>query len=451
MKLISDLKSLATSPGFLKLLSVRLVSQCGDGMFQVGLASLFFFNPARASDVGTVALSLVVMLLPFSLIGPFTGPFIDRWPRRQILLWGNILRAGLTAAILGVLFAQIDWLVYLLALITLGINRILLSTLSAGLPKVVESKERLLVANSIVPTLGGASTAIGAVLGFLLRLFLPTETGQQIGALIAAIALYCGGAAVASRLGRQELGPDKPVREKFGKALVSAARELGEGVRYLMKRGTPAAALTTMSLHRFVYGMQLITIILAGRNLYADPADATAGIASFGALMGAMVAGHGLSIVLTPLAHERMRPATWIVCCLLGGTAGQILIAASSEYVIVLAGIFIFGVGVQGAKIAVDTIVQADTHDRFRGRAFSIYDVLFNLAECVAAGVCVLVLPDIGWSRPVQISLIVFVWAVAALYSFETRRLGGQPRPVLPEEATSESTDPAPTRAVASQ
>ena len=45
-----------------------------------------------------VASALVVMLLPFSVVGPFTGPFIDRWRRRQTLLAGNLLRAGLIVA-----------------------------------------------------------------------------------------------------------------------------------------------------------------------------------------------------------------------------------------------------------------------------------------------------------------------------------------------------------------
>ena len=95
-----------------------------------------------------------------------------------------------------------------------------------------------------------------------------------------------------------------------------------------------------------------------------------------------------------------------------------------------MAGLFIFGIGVQGAKIAVDTIVQSDTADAYRGRAFSIYDVLFNVAECVAAGVAILVLPNIGWSRPVQIALIVFVWTVALGYNYLVGKLGDQPRDV---------------------
>ena len=213
-------------------------------------------------------------------------------------------------------------------------------------------------------------------------------------------------------------------------ALAAAAGDLVAAARYLVRRGTPGLALTAMALHRFVYGMEVITLILMSRNLLAAPGDADAGLEVFGALMGAMVAGHGLAVVLTPLAHERVAPSTWIVVCLVGGTAGQLVLVATHARAAVVAGVLVFGAGVQGAKIAVDTTVQADTADAYRGRAFSIYDVLFNTAECAAAGAAVLVMPAVGWSRGVQAALVVFVWTVALVYRNRVGALGGRPRPV---------------------
>ena len=213
-------------------------------------------------------------------------------------------------------------------------------------------------------------------------------------------------------------------------ALAATAGDLGSAIRYLVRRGTPGLALTTMVLHRFVYGMELITMILMARNLLAPPEDADAGLAVFGTLLGAMVAGHGLAVVITPLAHEAVAPSTWIVMCLVGGTVGQLVLVATHALHAMVAGILVFGIGVQGAKIAVDTIVQTDTADAYRGRAFSIYDVLFNTAECLAAGVAVLVLPSGGWSRGVQVALVVFVWAVVLVYRGRVRALGDQPRAV---------------------
>ena len=430
MRLADDLKKLSVNSGFRKLLGVRLVSQCGDGMFQAGLASLFFFRPEAMTDAAGVAAALVVMLLPFSIVGPFTGPFLDRWRRRQTLVYGNILRSLLVViTIAGMELLGAGLLVYVVVLVTLGLSRFMLAGLSAGLPMVVGSKERLLLANSVVPTLGGIATGVGAVIGFLLRLLLPPGVSQQMASLVIAALLYFGASVVARRLGRDELGPEIPdTSTSLGNQVGKAAVDLVEAVRYLARRGTPGLALSAMALHRFVYGMQLITIILAGRNLLVDPLNADAGLAAFGSLMGAMVIGHFVAVILTPIAHEHVSPSRWVVICLLGGTVGQILLVISHQWGVFMVGLFIFGIGVQGAKIAVDTIVQSDTADAYRGRAFSIYDVLFNVAECIAAGVAIIVLPNIGWSRPVQAALVVFVWCVALGYNHFVGRLGDGPR-----------------------
>ena len=458
MRLRDDLRDLAASRGLRILLATRLISQTGDGMVQVGLVTLFVFAPQNATSTGDVAAALVVMLLPFSVVGPFTGPFIDRFRRRSTLMTMNLVRAGLilTTAVV-IRGAGAGVVVYLLVLAALGVNRFLLATLAASLPHVVDA-DRLLTANSLVPTLGGAATAAGAVIGLLLRLTLPADA-QDVASLLTAAGLYVASAGVVSRLGRDELGPDWLTRARStgggaagaagagtagafgaqrrsepedtarglgttGTGTTGTVRDLADAVRHLLSRRTPALALGVMGAYRLVYGLELVTIILASRNLLADPADADAGLAVFSTLMGAMLAGHGLAVVLTPLAQERVSPPTWVVACLLGGSLGQVLLVAGHTREGMAAGLFVFGVGVQGAKIAVDTIVQTDTSDDYRGRAFSLYDVLFNAAECLAAGVAVLVMPDVGWSRGVQAALVAAVWVVAPAYRWSVRRWG---------------------------
>lgn len=415
MRLTEDLLGLVALRGFRRLLTVRLLGQTGDGLVQAGLASLFFFHPQNMTTAAGVAGALVVMLLPFSLIGPFTGPFIDRWRRRQTLLVGNLLRAALTGL---AAWALGQWgtgvMIYLLALVVLGVNRFLLADLSASLPQVVDAR-RLLTANSLVPSLGGAAIVLGAGVGFALRLLLPAGPAQDTASLLAAALLYCAAAVAVSRLRRDELGPQHPAAGSLATALAHAGSDLVAAVRHLVARRSPALALGTMAVQRFVYGMELVTVILASRNLLA-PGDADQGLLVFGTLMGALVAGHGLGVVLTPLAQERVPPPAWVVSCLLGGSLGQLLLAASHEQHLMMAGLVVFGAGVQGAKIAVDTIVQRDTADAYRGRAFSIYDVLFNTAECLAAGVAVLVMPAQGWSRTLQTALLLGVWALAVGY-----------------------------------
>ena len=63
-----------------------------------------------------------------------------------------------------------------------------------------------------------------------------------------------------------------------------------------------------------------------------------------------------------------------------------------------LVAAFVLGLITQGAKIATDTIVQSSVDDGFRGRIFSVYDVLFNVAFVGAAAVAALMLPPDGRS-----------------------------------------------------
>ncbi len=436
MSLLGDLATLSKRAGFTKLLGVRLVSQVGDGMFQAGLASLFFFSPQSMAEPGGVASALVVLLLPYSLIGPFTGPFLDRWRRRQVLFYGNLVRCALVAVIAAVMaLLGVGPAVGALALCTLGLARFLLSALSAGLPKVVGGNERLVMANSVVPTLGGIAMGLGAVIGVLMRVLLPESASREISSLVAAASCTWGRPWPPPPRPRR-LGPDGVERPApLGETLRRTAGELGAAVTYLLSRGTPAAALVTMALHRFVYYMELITIILAARNLLSEPSDADAGIALFGTLGGAMVAGHFLAVILTPVAHERMAPSRWTLVCLVVGTVGQLAVAVSYSTPVFIAGLFVFGIGVQGAKIAVDSIIQGDVEDAYRGRTFAIYDVMFNMSACLAAAVALLVLPDVGWSWTVQVGLAAFVWATAFGYWRSVRALGDEPRRAGPTAA----------------
>src|SRR6478609_10839054 len=80
---------------FRRLLAVRLTTQLADGGFEVALASLFFFSPERATTAGGIALAFAVLTLPFTLVGPWAGVVLDRWSRRNTLMFGNVARAVL--------------------------------------------------------------------------------------------------------------------------------------------------------------------------------------------------------------------------------------------------------------------------------------------------------------------------------------------------------------------
>src|SRR5947199_2250090 len=80
------------------LFGTRLVAQCADGVFQASLASAVFFNPDHQTDPKQAAAGFVVLLLPYSLVGPFAGVFLDRWRRQRVLVIGNVVRSAFVVA-----------------------------------------------------------------------------------------------------------------------------------------------------------------------------------------------------------------------------------------------------------------------------------------------------------------------------------------------------------------
>ena len=92
MRFIRDLRHLLRHRNFRRLFAVRLVSQFGDGVFQVALASYVLFAPERLPSPGAIAATFAALLLPFSVLGPFAGVLLDRWSRRQVLVYTNLIR-----------------------------------------------------------------------------------------------------------------------------------------------------------------------------------------------------------------------------------------------------------------------------------------------------------------------------------------------------------------------
>jgi hypothetical protein len=88
-------------------------------------------------------------------------------------------------------------------------------------------------------------------------------------------------------------------------------------------------------------------------------------------------------------------------------------------------GAFLLGVSAQGVKICVDTTLQEQVADRYRGRVFSVYDMLFNATYVGAAAVAATVLPKSGKSLAAMASLAGAYALVAMIFAWYSRKPAG--------------------------
>ncbi|MFJ9807418.1 MFS transporter [Streptomyces sp. NPDC101158] len=411
MSVVRDLRILLRLRNFRRLLAVRLLSQCADGVYQVALATYVVFSPEKETSPAAIASAMAVLLLPYSLVGPFAGVLLDRWRRRQVFLYGNLLRALLAAGTAVLMLASVpDWLFYGSALAVTAVNRFVLAGLSAALPRVVDD-ERLVIANSLSPTAGTLAATLGGGLAFGVRLVADDSDAAVV--LLGAVLYLCS-ALASLRISRELLGPNPDqVQPRIAAALASTARGLVDGLRHLARRRPAARALTAVTVMRFCYGALFVTVLMLSR--YAWGTTQAEGLAVLGLAVAASGAGFFAAAVLSPWAVGRLGPFGWMTLCT--GSAAMLTPALGLTFARTpfLVAAFVLGLTTQGAKIATDTVVQTAVDDAYRGRVFSLYDVLFNVAFVGAAGVAALMLPPDGRS-PALVVLVSALYATLAVF-----------------------------------
>jgi hypothetical protein len=75
----------------------------------------------------------------------------------------------------------------------------------------------------------------------------------------------------------------------------------------------------------------------------------------------------------------------------------------------------------QSVKISVDTLIQQQIDDDFRGRIFAGYDAAFNIMLVIAAGLTATVLPPDGYAPGSIVVLAAGYVAVAIGYGSAAR------------------------------
>lgn len=416
MHAVRDLRVLLRLRDFRSLLAVRLLSQAADGVFQVALATYVVFSPEKQTSPAAIASAMAVLLLPYSLLGPFTGVLLDRWRRRQVLLYGNLLRTLLAAATAALIVLHVpDWLFYASALSVTAVNRFVLAGISAALPRVVDNEQQLVMANSLAPTAGTLAATAGGGLAFAVRL-----AGPHVDAfvILLASALYLCSSLTALRMAPELLGPDPSrLQPHLQEALLSTVRGLVDGLRHLRQRRTPVRALSAMTVIRFCYGALLVMVLMLCRYSWAD--TTSDGLALLGITVVVSGAGFFAAALITPWAVGRLGPFGWIACC---AGLGAVLVPALGLFFMpgpMLAAAFVLGLGTQGTKISTDTVVQSSVDDAFRGRIFAVYDVLFNVAFVGAAAVAALMLPPDGRSTTLLgVVTVLYAMVSAAMIRF---------------------------------
>ena len=421
---IGDLRTVLSVPDFRRLFATRLVSQTGDGIITAGVGTYVFFNASTFPSPTAGAAAFTALYLPYSLIGPFAGVFIDRWSRRQILVWSALLRFAFVVATAALMATgSRSGPLYVAVLLVLGVNRFFLSSLSAALPHVA-AEDVLVMANSVSPTIGGVMATLGGVVALGLNVATGnTERGAAVTVLAGGLC-YVAASMVAATMPRDLLGPvhgpgdapPGPLLSELGRV----AAGLADGARYVARRRGAAAALGATGGFSLLFGPLFLMTILLYRNYFYR---SSAGVAEghLGALVIASGVGYFCAALVTPPATRRLSKPAWIAVLLAASAVVTVALGETFNQLAYLAVGFCLYLTRQGVAISATTILQEEADDAYRGRMFAFYDMMFNVAFVIGAAIGAAFMPTDGRS-PAIVGVVAAGYAVvAAAYWLSSR------------------------------
>jgi MFS family permease len=398
----------------IRLLRVRWTGQLTDGIFQSALASFVLFSPERQASAVNAAVAFAVVLLPYSIVGPFVGTVLDRFSRQRAILFANLTRSATLIVIAFLMFNDYTGVeITIFVLIAFGVNRLILAGLSAGIPLMVPPNT-LISANALAVTGGSVWVVLGGGIGLGIRKLIDAsasaDKADAIIILVGSLGFLCA-AILASLLHKDEIGPrpHEVVRGSFTQGL----REMRDGFKFLKEHADAARGIAAIAIHRGGLTAFTLTALLLERNTFNDPADSEAGLAGLSVTLTIAAVGFVIGAILAPYGVRKIGRHRWMRISIAAASLSALILVIDRTPVLLATTAFFTALCGQSLKVTNDALVQSKIDDVFRGRVFAVYDVLVNGAIVTGALIAAWLLPLSGdtWVLPL---LIAIAWALVA-------------------------------------
>lgn len=331
-----------------------LGSIAGEFSYAVAI-SVYAYRHGGATAVGVV---WVIRMVPAALAAPFLSVAGDRWRRELVMIVGNLVRGGATAAtVVAVWLDAPAALVYALGVVVAVVSTAYWPAQAALLPALARSPRELTAANTVSSTLEGIGSFAGpAIAGALLAL---TSTEVAFAATAASF-LWAAVLAVPIRT-------HAPPRVDTGPGVLA---EILGGFRALREHPRVALLVSVYGAWALVSGALNVLVVVAAIELL-DLGEGGVG------LLNAAIGLGGLAGALATLALAGGRFARLLAIGMLVWSLPIALLAVWPEAAVGVLLLAVVGVGNVVLDVSALTLLQRVVPDEILGRVLGIVEGLW--------------------------------------------------------------------------
>jgi MFS family permease len=368
-------QTVATGWSLLKIRDLRwlwtaqAISQIGEGLNKVALLYLVYHLTQSTLKMTVIG---VLETLPPLIVGPLLGVYVDRFPKKRIMMGVDGIRAGL-ALIIPLLYAA-DALtltaLYVVVFVMALVGTVFGPALSATVPLIVE-RAQFTAANALV----GMTAMMGMLVG-------PAVSGLGIATVGIQVVLYVSSGTFLlsvlclSRL-RLKGRESQTTQRRSGNSFWD---ELKEGLRYvfLKQRTIAGIVLTALCYSLASSAFVFLLPVLADKVLHV-------GAMMLGWLWSAY--GAGMVLISISLAASKQRNAStrvlFITGAMLIGGGASFMLSTTATPLLSMALVAIIGAGLAAFTPIVWGLLQEMTPETLRGRIFAIFNTAAMSASMI--------------------------------------------------------------------
>jgi len=361
----SYVRLLGGNANFRRLWGAQVVSEIGDWFYTLAIYNLLLQFTGRASSV---ALALVLQVLPQTFIGPTAGVVNDRLRRKHVMIAADIGRMVIVFCMLFVRSKEMVWLVYPLLLAETLLAAFFEPARSSVIPNIV-AQEDVVLANTVSSATWSVNLMLGSTAGGVVAALLGRDAVFMINALSFLVS---AGLIVTMRFTEPHMEGAHPfhVRELVDFSPVVA------GIRYVREHvGLRSTVLVKAG--NLIIGPSWVLFTVMGQRDFPvrwhglDPAR--------GAFLGMslLLGARGLGALLGPLLAAPWA-GQWIVRLeraifwgYIGSASGYILLGFVGHLWQACLCVILAHLGSSILWVFSTTLLQLQTDDKFRGRVFS--------------------------------------------------------------------------------
>ncbi len=388
----------AGESGLSRLIELHAFNAAGDAAVAVALAGTLFFTVPTGEARGQVALFLLLTMLPFAIVAPLIGPFLDRFRRgRRWAIGGTMALRGFLCWVLATAVVNGSAWQFPAALGVLVASKAYGVTRASAVPRLIPAGLTLVKTNSRVSLAGVAGAGISAPIAGGLSAVGPEWT------LRYAFLLFVGGTILAVLLPAR-------VDSSEGESSVPL-NKMGGSARF----GITAPVVTALRCNaglRALSGFLIMYMAFLLRDQpFAGWEDRTTLL--LGLVVGAAGAGSTIGTVLGSVL--RSRPPQLIVLVVLVFDV-TVAVLAALFYGLPLAVALGLAAGLcqQLGKLSLDAIIQDAVPEHVRTSVFARSETLLQLSWVLGGGLGILMplKPQLGLG--IAAGLLV-IWLLVVL------------------------------------